>query len=295
MTTPNAAVLSYMLYCILSNPMAANVTRLRNAAGIACAVAVGITFANLLIIHKDSVFHLAWSHFKVAPPYWLVDDATFAFELGNSRFSDAEQGMYDLTMAEHYYARALEINPRFKDPLFQLGRIDFINGEFFSAIEKFSMVLGSIPDPVVHRSTYYMRALAYGYVRRFSDAVRDFETIIEAEGNSEWGALWAARADLGWVYFQQGDFEAVLRISDEGLVTAPNNPWLLTNKGVALLNLGEKEEAHVTLERASHEAQQLTEEGWARAYPGNDPLEAYLGLDAMIDTIDTNLALTVDN
>jgi tetratricopeptide (TPR) repeat protein len=48
----------------------------------------------------------------------------------------------------------------------------------------------------------------------------------------------------------RGDYEAALHAADEGLIAAPDHPWLLYNRGIALADLGRTDEALASLRQA---------------------------------------------
>jgi len=271
-------------------------SKTRKILYIAIIVIITGSFLLAFFIFPTQVDMFMWKQFGVTVPAHYIESHKFAFVMGEAHFSGAKEGDYDLKKAKAYYNRTLELKPRHRDALYQLGRIDFIQSKFYSAINKFTKVLeDGDADFVIHRSTYYMRGLTYGYMQLFDYAEEDFLNIIEAEGNKEWGALWAAQADLAWIYFQQGKFEEVLKITEEGLKNNPDNPWLLTNNGLALLNMNRKEQARGVLEKALKEASSMTAKEWDSAYPGNNPQNAPIGLQNMVETIESNLALVVDN
>ena len=57
------------------------------------------------------------------------------------------------------------------------------------------------------------------------------------------------------------------------------------------MNLGFYEDAYEAFQYAKNNADQLTEEAWGVAYPGNDPRIYETGLNAMRLSIENNLAI----
>jgi tetratricopeptide (TPR) repeat protein len=214
--------------------------------------------------------------------------ATAAAQIGDAHFGGSRE--YSLSCARYAYTHALRINPSEDgDAWHQLGRIDFIEGNFNAALYKFNKQIQYFDDSLPN--VYYMIGLTYGYKARESGDKRDweraeeaFETYISYNPNE-----WAPRVDLAWVFFSEGKFEEMKPVLEEGLVNHPQNSWLLNMYGLALLNTGEKEEAKQYFEDALAEAELLSPEEWGRAYPGNDPALYELGLEEMKKAIIHNL------
>lgn len=230
-----------------------------------------------------------WQSETKTPP--TLDDP---FLLGDYYFNHGPHadGTYDLSSARRHFEAALADNPRGNSlAWYQLGRIDFLEGKFDAALYKFDKQVEYFGTSTP--SVYYMIALTHGYRARmwnregdWSAAAENFRRYLELDPDSPW-----ARTDLAWVYFAQGKYEAMLAPVKEGLETHPDNPWLLNMYGLALLNLGENEEAKRQFERAREAAAKLTAEDWGRSYPGNDPEAWELGLQEFRAAIEKNLEL----
>lgn len=219
------------------------------------------------------------------------EDAYSLFQKGQSYFGGSAG--YDLAAARAAYEEALAVDPRV-DGLawYQLGRIDFLEGKFNDAVQKFTKQYAYFGDRVV--PVHYLLGLAYGYRARaqgFSSdwilAESEFKKFLALEPDSPW-----ARTDLAWIYFSQGKYADIKPVVEEGLATHPDHPWLLNMYGLALMNTGEKERAHKYFLRAEEEAQALTTAQWGAAYPGNDPNSWQQGLDEMRAAIAHNRALS---
>lgn len=199
---------------------------------------------------------------------------------------------YDLSKARKFYVKVVEEDPS-TNPMawYQIGRIDFLRGNFSSAIEKFEKQIEYFGDDVPN--VYYMLGLTNGYKARQTGDAEDwraaaegFSTFLEYEPESPWG-----RTDLAWVYFAQGEYESMLPVLEEGLQYAPDNPWLLNMYGLALLNTGQKGAAVENFTKAKEYATTLTPKAWGSAYPGNNPSDWAQGLREFRTAIDNNLAL----
>lgn len=192
------------------------------------------------------------------------------------------EGRYDLARADGLFTAALLIDSDVPDAWHQRARIDFLRGEFDSALEKINKQISIHGDSFM--ASYYIRGLIHGYRKEFVEAERDFLHFLTWDPDN-----WAARNDLAWVYFAQGKFEETEAEAVRGLTIAPTNPWLLVMHGMARFNLGDFVGAKEDLEKAEREAAFLTEADWRYAYPGNDPAVAGKGVEAFRRAIKENL------
>lgn len=214
------------------------------------------------------------------------------FDIGQYYFNhdDDPAGPYDIVKAQQYYLKEIALDPKGNNLVwYQSGRIDFINGDFETALEKFDKQIEYFGDTV--HNVYYMIGLTYGYKARISDLQEDwkagedaFITFIDYSPQAPW-----SRVDLAWIYFSQGKYEEMLPVLEEGLVYRPDNPWLLNMYGLALLNTGDKNAAKEMFMNAKKQADLLTTDEWGRAYPGNDPLAWEQGLAEFRHIIEKNL------
>jgi len=244
-----------------------------------------------VFVFKIPLSHFLWAKFHLSKPALLLNrDAELALDIGLYYFRWGGVGEYDLERAAYYFHEALEIDPHISGAQYQLGRIHFLNGNFFSAIFWLDRQLKQHADQndQFFMSTHYMRGLTLGFMKRFSEAEKEFQDLLIWNGND---TNWAVYNDLAWIYFQQGTYEKTAVVAERGLNFYPDNVWLLTMYGTALLNLGDHKTAKATLERALMEAGKLTEADWQRAYPGNDPRVSEQGLAEIIDAITANLAI----
>jgi tetratricopeptide (TPR) repeat protein len=217
-----------------------------------------------------------------------------AFERGQYYFNsgDNPSGVYDLALARSNFEKAIAEDPK-EDPVlwYQLGRIDFLEGKFDAALQKFQTQIAYFGDRVPN--VYYMIGLTYGYKARaendpasWEKGEEAFETFITYAPEAPW-----PRVDLAWLYFSQGKFDAMLPLLKEGLQYRPDNPWLLNMYGLALYNTGDREGARDALTKAKTAAGALTLEDWGRSYSGNDPSSWAQGLAEFQGVIEKNLRL----
>lgn len=231
-----------------------------------------------------------WETFRAerAAAFLYSGNAPLLLQIGNHYFNTDGEGAYDLMRAEYYFTKALAADSSVPDAWHQLARIDFLRGNFVTARSKIDTQIALHGDSLM--SSYYIRGLIAGFQKDYGQAEKDFKRFLVWDPKN-----WAAHNDLAWIYFEQGKFEEAADIAHDGLRYGPQNPWLLTARGVALMNLGNKPEALALLSSARYYAHNLTADNWERAYPGNDPAIASFALREMQKSIAHNLALIVDN
>ncbi len=238
-------------------------------ARYACAA---IALASLLtagfFLYRAEVSKYAWNTFRVAPEYAVTqnpDDAGLLMDVADYYFNMENEGAYDLTKAESYYVQALQSDPDVSRAWYQLGRISFIKGQFATSLYRLNKQeeLHGDAVPEVH----YVRGLVYGFEDKYEEAEAQFRYLLQNyDAENPW-----THNDLAWTHYMQGEFAQSRDVAKRGLTYTPDSPWLLTMYGLSLLHTGQRDAARLVLTRANAEAEKLTTEDWARAYPGNDP------------------------
>ncbi len=270
---------------------------------------------SLSSVDKENVF----KNKADEPSYEKINSAYDAVQIGLSKLEMREKGRnseYDYATAKKYFRRALELNPRERLAWYGIGMAAFTNGHFYTALESFNSELEILKDPLYEHTNVddtpvlYMISLTNGFIKNFELAANGFTHLIEINANDP--RSWAYYTDLAWVYFQQGKFEEIKEIMEGGILLGddsvpnnerevdvggyaryPDNPWVLNMYALALHNLGETERAHELLLHAYEEVQKLTTDDWVRAYPGNDPEIAPVGLEDFMSTIRKNIDITI--
>ena len=245
------------------------------------AVVLGIVSSSIYLYH-DQLARFVWRQFHFENVALTLDrsDPQLFFDVGNYYFGG---GAYDIGRAEYYFKKSLDINPEIDGAHYQIARIYFIRGDFYTALDEINKEIELHPD---FKRSYYVRGLIYGYSGRLKEAENDFKEFLKWKPES-----WAGHNDLAWVYFTKGDYKNSAATAREGLKYVPNNAWLLNSLGVALLNEGNLAEAEKVLTDALAYASAMTPADWGRSYPGNNPSVYGDGLDAMKASIERNLAL----
>lgn len=208
-----------------------------------------------------------------------------AFEYGQYHFNSAHSSAYDLRRAEELFTRVYMRDENYPLVRHELSRISFLKGDLDRAVYLATQELELNPNP--SPSTYYIRALTYGYLRRYTDAANDYEKYFSLVP-ANWGSI----NDYAWVLLKVGYAEAALEALEWGLGQWPKNAWLLHNKVIALYELGRYKDAVETGELALKAVETVTEEEWLLAYPGNDPRVAHEGLTTFRNAVLENVHMS---
>ncbi len=208
--------------------------------------------------------------------------ATTFLSVGNWFFGGGP--VYSLSAADAVYSIALAFDPTVPDVWHQRARIDFLRGDFPSALTKINKQFEVHGNELM--ASHYIRGLIYGFNHQYLEAEVDFKTFLDWDPTN-----WAANNDLAWIYFAQGKFTQAAVQARLGLVSSPNSPWLLTTHAMSVYNLGDVYTARDELLRAKALAAKLSVRDWIWAYPGNDPRVAAEGLTTFAHAIDADIEL----
>lgn len=238
-----------------------------------------------VFVYRIGVSRFVWKNVHTATIATALNpkDAVLRFEIGNYYFGG---GVYNPERAEKYFKQALEIDSNIPGAHYQIARIYFVRGNFYTALQEINKEIELNPD---FKRSYYVRGLVRGYSRNLAEAESDFKEFLKWKPES-----WAGWNDLAWVYFQEGKYKEARDSARKGLDIYPDNPWLLNSLGVALLNTGEKYDAKEAFAKALSVAESMVPEDWGRAYPGNNPEIYSEGLLKMKESIGNNLKLLAD-
>lgn len=255
---------------------------MKNKVRIAFLLCV-LTSVFLLIGYRQEIARFVWHETHVAPEVllFLSHDAELGVEMGMYYFDSHAAAVYDIEQAETLLENAVAIDPRVADAQYQLARIAFLRSQYELALERMDrhIALHEDTDPQV----YYLKGLVQAFAGRPEEALETFEFYYTFDQTS-----WYVHNNLAWIHFQLGNYDAVDRISEQGLVHNPGNPWLLMNRAVAQFNLGNTDAAIALLDEAEAGANSQTEASWLTHYPGNDPRIASLGLAEFRQTLRFN-------
>ena len=236
---------------------------------------------------------LALHFFSMDQPAAEVDSVftedTSDFEKAEHYFSSE---YYDLEKARHYYTASIRANPTANSlQWYQLARIDFIQGDFESALHNLDKQYEYFGEEVPNIN--YTYGLVYGFradlLNREQDfrlAEKHFLKFLEYMPDSQW-----ARVDLSLIYFSLRDFPSMIAILQPVYDEQQDNPWVLNMYGLALLNTGQTAEAVEHLTRANELVGGVTAQEWGDVYPGNSPADWEVGVAEFRSAVGLNLEL----
>jgi len=229
-------------------------------------------------VNAHDVF--TYTHLPQLAIFLAPEDPILRFNIANYYFSSSA---YNIKKAENYFLQALKIDQSLQGLHYQLARIYFVQGKFYTALEKINKEIELYPD---FKRSYYVRGLIYGYTDRLPEAESDFKEFLKWKPDS-----WAGNNDLAWILFQQGKYAETRDVALAGLAIAPNNLWLLNSLGLALLNTNDKEGAREAFTKALAASALMSESDWGVAYPGNNPKSYAEGFSKTKESIKQNMEL----
>lgn len=208
-----------------------------------------------------------------------------SFKMGNLFFGDIPQ-LYHVQTAHFLFKRAAY--PVFRQTPapyahYQLSRINFIQGELYSALDEAKAELERYPE---HTGTYYVLGLTLGYLNRNHEAIDAFSRYIETHPGT-----WAGRNDKAWLQFRVGDIAGAMETIEPIAENFRRTPWVQNTYCALLINQNRLAEAEIACDNAREVAMQMDGADWGYAYPGNDPAIYDTGLEMLRRSIDENLRL----
>ncbi len=209
--------------------------------------------------------------------------AASAFSYGMRHLDGKEPGAYNISDAEYFFERAIQLDPAYPQAHQQLARIHFLNGEYERALDEINLEFARDPG-TQDSSTFYIRGLIEGYLKQYESAVHDYKRSVQLDPKG-----WEGRVDYAWVLIKTEQFDEALKVIRDGLVVRPENPWLLSVYATVLFETGDVQAALVAARRAKTAIDGLTEAEWSEAYPGNAPHAAETGLRTLRAAAEINL------
>ncbi len=206
-----------------------------------------------------------------------------AYEYGNRHFDAKNKYFYDFKRAAYFFREAVKLDPNLPYIYHQLARVAFLRGDFPAALLYIDRQIADHGTDSL--SSYYMRGLIEGYAGDYQSAVQDYKYYVESQANPDWAAL----NDYAWVLLKAGKIQEAADVAERGLQREPNNVWLLNSSSIALYELGLNEKALERAQAALIASNNVTERMWLRAYPGNDPKVAKMGMTQLRESIANNI------
>ncbi len=242
-------------------------------------IAVIIIVFLLVVLHIPSVRTFGMTAYEDVA--LMVDpSAARAYEFGNRHFDAVYPNDYDIERAATLFEKAHARDPALPLLQHQRARIAFLKGNFGEALTRINTEIAANPPP----SSYYVRGLIKGFAGDYEGAAADYETYLRTDPTN-----WAAINDYAWVLLKDGRPHDALVALDWGIIFWPDNPWLLNGKAIAHYEIGQLELAAEAAARAEVAVEQVTEADWLQAYPGNDPLIAREGVEALRAAVQENV------
>ncbi|MCE9541237.1 hypothetical protein K8R03_01605 [Candidatus Kaiserbacteria bacterium] len=205
-----------------------------------------------------------------------------AYELGERHFDARRPRMYDIERALHLFSLAASLDPTLPNAYHELARIDFLKGNFNSALAKINFQISMHGDEMPN--SYYIRGLIEGYMGDYAASAKDYEHYLTFDSHN-----WAAINDYAWVLLKDGRAEDAAVVTTEGLILFPDNPWLLNSQATALYEMNANIAAFDAAKKASVAVAKVTEKQWLTSYPGNDPKIAAQGVASFKKAVADNM------
>lgn len=214
--------------------------------------------------------------------YYFDPTVARAFAYGERHFNARNRSGYDIERAEYFFNKAADIDPTMPYLYHELARIAFLKGDFESAMVLIDSQIERMGDAAPN--SYYVRGLIRGYRGEYTNAAKDYEHFLQF-----YPANWAAINDYAWVLLKAGRAQEAVDATLRGLGAFPDNAWLLSTNATALYEVGHTKDALSQARAAVAAAQQVSENDWLTAYPGNDPQIAKEGIAALRTAARSNM------
>lgn len=212
----------------------------------------------------------------------LFSCAEVAYELGSFHFNAQSPEEYDIKRAQFFFELTARIDPRYPYVHHQLARTAFLDGDFNTALEHINTEIGFYGAK--HANSFYVRGLINGFMGRYGEAARDYETYLRSDPTN-----WAAINDYAWVLLKAHRAKEAAVTTASGLAYHPDNPWLLNTNAIALYEVGLVDAARKEAQKALLASRAISARDWLTAYPGNDPQVAREGIEALQSSIRKNI------
>ncbi len=217
----------------------------------------------------------------------FAPSAERAFLYGEKHFNGSDEENYDIARAEALFKKAEAVDPRIPDLKHEMARIEFLKGNFDSAMRYINEQIERYGETLPN--SYYIRGLIEGYRGEYDASAEDYARYLVHDPYN-----WAAQNDRAWVLLKGNRPHDAFDATTQGLLSFPENPWLLNTHATALFEIGRIDEARATVARAAKNAMAVSEKDWLTAYPGNDPRIAGTGILTLQDSIAHNMHMIMN-
>ncbi|MEK7118509.1 MAG: hypothetical protein AAB869_02755, partial [Patescibacteria group bacterium] len=136
-------------------------------AGIAVAVFIVAVFS--VALKHTAIAEFLWSNgrFSGAATILNPQSAELWLKMGNYHFGGSAPH-YNIERAQAMFQKAILLDPRLPSAHYQLARVYFIKGDFYSAITEINKEISMYPD---FAKSYYVKGLIDGYSGNLGSAV----------------------------------------------------------------------------------------------------------------------------
>jgi tetratricopeptide (TPR) repeat protein len=134
--------------------------------------------------------------------------------------------------------RVIELSPKSGDVYTIRGMAYFFKTEREKAVVDFTKALELGVEPALEVSTYQIRATALFQLKRYDEAIKDYNILIQNDPADFRGFVYR-----GWSFFHKKAYEPAIRDFDSALKLNPNAPGVRRFRGDAHLSLGNYEKA----------------------------------------------------
>lgn len=254
---------------------------------------VFLLFAVALLLARDVVANFVWEQVRWDAAALAInkEDVNLSISIGAYYFGGG--GPYNLDKAERAFEVALGIDPNVSGVHYQLGRINFIRGDFGKAIYELGREMELHPE---YLRPLYVRGLVYGYQDLSGDLERaeeDFAAFVEWAPEE-----WAGYNDLAWIQTKLEKFDDARATVERAFKNVEwvraGNPWLWSTLGVAELNLRNYGKARDAFLNARRYARDVDAAYFLSAYPGNDSRNAEEIYSQYLATLSFNLGIAFE-
>ncbi len=142
--------------------------------------------------------------------------------------------------ASYYFQRAIDDNPKFEDPYFELAKISAINGEPTKGLDYCDRALLMNPSS---STAYYFKAIIYYYSGNERAALKELKKLKKLDPKNTTAPLVMAE-----IYFNKKNYDAVIKYASASIKLDDGNPQAYLYRGAAQLQKNRFHEALSDLE-----------------------------------------------
>ena len=184
----------------------------------------------------------------------LKNLATCYYELGvcyqntGDYYAMSENFDNSLSINDKYYNKIFDIRDALYRDFFNQGVEPFNEGDFETAIEKFTLVIVIDPENL---GAFKQRGLCYLQIKEYDKALEDFYKVIELEKIFEVTEVDVAlRKNIANIYYSQKKTDEAMMAYEEALQLDPTDTHIIARMAMMYQNKGNSKEAVEMYDRA---------------------------------------------